>query len=548
MTSTTLTDACEKTGRLAEWCARKALCVWLSIRVHCDALFAHPRAYLVALWWRICRKRVRAHAQLAPLLGHSANAYRLWLLRNGAVPAQPVTPSPIVVLVDMTTGQHLPSHLELTLRSIAEQGLSAHLIGTDEDTSLASKIPLLDWQSDPWLMPIAPGDRLQAGAADAYCKAIQDRRRLIYADDDLLDRQGNRTAPHFKPAWNSELFAHFDFLTGACIIRATQADLAACSGQNWAARLTARVAGTPPPPAHLPLILHHRRTRPAPSIPARPAHVDQELPPVTVIIPTRNRADLLKTCLAGIDRTDYPTLDIIIVDNDSDEPESLAFLDALAARIKVLRHPGPFNFSAMNNRAAQLGQGRLLCLLNNDIEMIEPKWLITMAAQAMRDDVGAVGAHLLYPDGRTQHAGVVTGIGGGAAHAHRLLRPDEQGYFQRHLLPQFVSAVTAACLVVRRDRFMAVGGLDEANFAVAFNDVDFCLRLNQRGWQSFYEPRARLIHHESVSRGLDRDPVGARRLARELAALKANWSTDMMRDPFHHPNLSRFSERFVVQL
>ena len=135
-----------------------------------------------------------------------------------------------------------------------------------------------------------------------------------------------------------------------------------------------------------------------------------------------------------------------------------------------------------------------------------------------------------------------------AAHAHRLLAPDEEGYFWRHQLPQYVSAVTAACLVVRRDRFMAVGGFNTESFAVAFNDVDLCLRLNRKGWQSFYEPRARLVHHESVSRGFDRDRMSAQRFAGELRALRRNWMTDAIVDPFHHPSLSQYSERFVVNL
>ena len=214
----------------------------------------------------------------------------------------------------------------------------------------------------------------------------------------------------------------------------------------------------------------------------------------------------------------------------------------------MLRHSGAFNYSAINNHAAAQAQGSLLCQLNNDIEMTDPRWLATLATQALRPEVGAVGARLLYPDGRIQHAGVVIGVGNAAGHAHRFLRPEEEGYFNRHNLPQFTMAVTAACLVVERDKFMAVGGLNEQDFAVAFNDVDFCLRLNQRGWQSLYEPRATLIHHESVSRGLDRDPVGAARFAGELAALKRLWKTDEIYDPYHHPELSRASEQFAVAL
>ena len=193
-------------------------------------------------------------------------------------------------------------------------------------------------------------------------------------------------------------------------------------------------------------------------------------------------------------------------------------------------------------------RGKLLCLLNNDIEVMAPDWLEIMATQALRTDVGAVGAQLLYPDGRIQHAGVVIGVGNAAGHAHRFVHPSDKGYFRRHALPQFTSAVTAACLVVARDRFLAVGGLDERNFVVAYNDVDLCLRLNQRGWQSLYEPRAVLVHHESVSRGHDLDPVGATRFANELAALKRIWHTDQIVDPYHHPQLSRAAEQFSIAL
>ena len=212
----------------------------------------------------------------------------------------------------------------------------------------------------------------------------------------------------------------------------------------------------------------------------------------------------------------------------------------------MVRHDGPFNYSAINNRGVALAGGRLLCLLNNDVEMTDTHWLAMLATQALRAEVGAVGARLLYPDGRIQHAGVVIGVGNAAGHAHRFLRPGDKGYFHRHDLPQFTMAVTAACLVVEREKFLAVGGLDETHFPVAFNDVDLCLRLNQRNWQSFYEPRATLIHHESVSRGLDLDPAGATRFAGELAALKRIWKTDEIVDPYHHPCLSRASEQFAV--
>lgn len=521
----------------------------LMLRVHVDALCRAPRAYFEAAWWRLCGKRLRARARFASLLAESPRAYRLWLLNERPV-GNAYTPgdATIVALV------HAGVQSERTLLSLGSEGMAALVVGTPGIPDLAGAARHIDWSENLWLMPLAAGDVLAPGAARAYqaAAAAASDAAIVYADDDLVDQRDRRIAPHFKPGWNSELFHHFDYLTGACIVRATVADLVAASGPDWAARLVSTQAeaarGTP---VRIAQVLHHRRTRPLPRVPAEPnvRERSEELPSVSVIVPTRNRLDLLRTCLDGLARTTYPDIEIIVVDNGSDDPATLAYLDALdPLRHRVLRHPGPFNFSTLNNRAAQIARGSLLCLLNNDIEVLAGDWLEIMAAQAMRPEIGAVGARLLYPDGRIQHAGVVTGVGGAAAHAHRLLRPDEEGYHRRHALPQFVSAVTAACLVVQRVRFNAVGGLDEKNFAVAFNDVDLCLRLNACGWQSLYEPRATLIHHESVSRGLDRDPVGAARLAGELAALKAAWGTDVQVDPFHHPQLNRFSERFVVRL
>lgn len=522
--------------------------VWLKVLVHLDAARLAPRAWLTAAWWRLLGKRVRARARFAPLLAASPRAYRLWLLDEPALgAAEGEGAPPLVALVAAGPGQ------EATLRSLSGQEVTVLAIGTPGLASMADAAEHIDWSGAPWLMPLAAGDTVAPGAVAAYrAAAAASDAQVIYADDDLLGHKGRRSAPHFKPTWNAELWRHFDFLTGTCIVRVSAADLAAFSGADGAARLTAlAVEANGVPPLHLPHILHHRRSRPAPQVPATgPAATGQgPLPRVTVIVPTRNRLDLLRTCIEGLAGTDYPDLEVIVVDNGSDDPATLDYLAKLdPACHKVLRDPGPFNYSRLNNLAARHATGALLCLLNNDIEILSPSWLAIMARQALRPEVGAVGAQLLYPDGRIQHAGVVLGICGGAAHAHRLLRPDEGGYFRRHALPQFVSAVTAACLVVRRESFEAVGGLDEENFAVSFNDVDLCMRLNARGWQSLYEPRAALVHHESVSRGFDRDPVGAARLAGELAALRARWRTDEEVDPYHHPRLNRFAERFVVGL
>lgn len=530
----------------------KRVGIGLLLSVHWYAFCTAPGAYLTAVWWRLCGKRVRARSQFAPLLGRAPNAYRLWLKREEVTRAclgAGSTHPPILALVDVNAQ---PGDLEETLRSLAVEGIASLAVGAPEVPTLGDAARRIDWSEGPWLMPLAAGDRLAPGAVAAYRAAIAGAdaaTRIIYGDDDLLDERGRGHIPHFKADWNVELFRHFDYLSGTAILRASRDDLeACCASSDWVGRLT-RYIGGKGTVLHLPWMLHHRRARPRPRVPAVPEIVDRDLPPVSIIVPTRNRVDLVRTCIQGIAATDYPDIETIIVDNDSDDPETIAWLAGLdPARYRVMHHPGAFNFSTINNRAAGEARGRLLCLLNNDIEMIAPDWLRIMAVQAQREEVGAVGAQLLYPDGRIQHAGVTIGMGNAAGHAHRFVHPDAEGYFRRHALPQFTMAVTAACLVVERERFLAVGGLDEDNFAVAFNDVDLCLRLNQRGWQSFYEPRATLIHHESVSRGLDRDPVGAARLAKELAALQRIWRTDEVTDPFHHPQLSRASEQFVVRL
>jgi len=528
---------------------------FLLLVVHIEAMLAHPVLYGRSLWWYLIGKRMRARLHLAPLLGQTPHAFALWLARNGALPPveQSAKPPRIVALIQDGEGS------AATLASLLAESIEARVVSAVSDIEWA----ISDGKS--WIMPVANGDIIASGAGGYYRAAAArapENCRVIYADDDLIDRKGRRHKPHFKPDWNSELFRHFDYVTGAALVRAARAPSIKGHEPDWAARLVTEAVDDSEREngaiIHTHHILHHRRSRPAPRLPLAqrlPARAQETLPRVSVLVPTRNRVDLLANCLEGLSRTEYPQApEIIVIDNGSDDPATLAYLAQLdPAAARVLRDDGPFNFAAINNRAVQQASGALLCFLNNDIEIEETGWLAAMARQAVRPDVGAVGAQLLYPDGRIQHAGVVIGIGGAAAHAHRLLKPDEEGYFHRHALPQFVSAVTAACMVVDRTKFDAVGGFDAERFAVSFNDVDLCLRLGARGWRSLYEPRARLVHHESVSRGLDRDKTGAARQAREAAFLNDLWNTRLATqgatpDPFHHPHLSRLSEHFVPAL
>jgi GT2 family glycosyltransferase len=532
---------------------------WLAMLVHTDAFRFDPFGYAQALFWRLRGLRLRSRNRLAALMGRSPRAYSLWIARveprtrvellRSAVPSLPA----ILPVVDGAAPE--PSVAE-TLRSLANAsaGLTPIVVGgqpmpgtvhIEAPSDLAGFVGV----AGTWLCIAPAGDRLAADAFEIYAKSAARAAdsSVIYADDDIFDA-GKRRHPHFKCSWNPDLFEHHDFITGAAILRVTPDMLADLDRGNWVEKLTQRAIQREAAPVHLPAVLHHRKQRPQPAAPTKPLPVlSGEGPSVSVIIPTRNRLAYLRTCIEGVRRTAYPTLDLVVVDNDSDDPEALQYLDELSRNgVKVLQVGGAFNFSALNNFAVKHADGELLCFLNNDVEIVDPDWLSLLVRQALRADLGAVGGRLLYPDGSLQHAGVVTGVGGGAAHAHRFLRDGDAGYFSRDRLPQRVSAVTAACLVVSKDKFLAVDGFNEQDFPVAFNDVDLCLKLNARGWQSFYEPRATLIHHESKSRGSDSAKENRVRFAAELAALKRHWGTDRQRDPFHHRHLSPFCEQFHI--
>ncbi|BEV01857.1 glycosyltransferase family 2 protein [Novosphingobium olei] len=536
--------------------------------MHVEALFGSPGAYLQAVMWRIRRLKLRARHRFAALMGHTRHAYDLWTItREPMLHAMLVSPeessSPFVIVIDCRDAT--AAAVELSVRSVhACAGATPEIVllqaepGSDglyrSVTDPADLPALLDGMAQAagklWIVPIAAGDLLSPHALNGYRQAIMQAPDavLLYADDDLISPIGRRHTPHFKPRWTEELHRGHDFVSGSCAIAADALPREDQIGTHWPADVLSLARNAP---VHVPLVLHHRASRPAPH-PDHPRPLSPQapvLPHVSVIIPTRDHVALLQTCLEGLRATRYPSLDITIIDNGSVEAETLAYLEGLErSGVQVSKQPGPFNYAAMHNSVVPSLRGPLICLLNNDIEVIDPDWLAHMAPHAMRDDIGAVGARLLYPDRTIQHAGIVIGMGGGAGHAHRLQDDASPGYFSRAHLPQRVSAVTAACLVVRKDRFEAVGGFDAQNFTVAFNDVDLCLKLNAAGWQSFYEPRACLVHHESKSRGRDSSPVQRERFASELAALKRLWSTDTVHDPYHHPELSQLSEQFVVRL
>ncbi len=408
---------------------------------------------------------------------------------------------------------------------------------------------------------------------------------VIYSDEDKLDRDGRRWGPYFKPDFDPDLLLAQNLISHLGVYRR---DLIESLGglregfegsQDHDLALRATAACGVARVRHIPAVLYHWRqaqrggsfsqtslrrcaeasrravaemlvARGAPATiqwaPLAPHHmrivwpVPQPAPLVSVIVPTRDRAGLLRACAEGVlYRTDYKNLELIIMDNDSVEPETLLLFESLRAdpRVRVISAPGPFNYSALNNRAVQEARGEVLLLLNNDVEVIDPGWLHEMVGQAMRPDVGAVGAKLLYADDTVQHGGVVLGAGGVAGHFGLGMDRADPGHFGVLALVRQVSAVTAACLAVRREVYRAVGGLDERNLVVAFNDVDFCIRIGQRGLRILWTPFAELFHLESVSRGFALRGEKAARFAREVAYMKARWPDALEVDPFYNPNL-----------
>jgi GT2 family glycosyltransferase len=433
-----------------------------------------------------------------------------------------------------------------------------------------------------YIVPLQPGCSLPSHALLAYAGHIalltEVDDPILYGDQGVAGGGDDGSGTWFKPEWDRDLALAQDFVSAACalpVVTARQVVNAIaedCSARTAVDGLLLHSIGVGARFEHL-----HRLTALAPaehwchpctdriatlnSLPlpdkgvvavAGPfgtAKIRWPLPApeplVSIVIPTRDRVELLQTCVDGVlAHTRYTNFEIIIADNGSEESATLAYMAAIAKdpRVRVVAWPYAYNYSAINNFAVTHARGEYLCLLNNDIEIIDGEWLGELMRHACREGIGAVGARLLYPDRSIQHAGVVVGMGNAAGHAHRALPEGDPGYFAHALVAREATAVTAACLVVSRKAYDAVRGLDETNLKIAYNDVDFCLKLKAAGLRNIYAPDAVLIHHESKSRGLDMAPEHLARYLEELAVLQARWDTKTFQDPTHHPALDRSSE------
>ena len=410
---------------------------------------------------------------------------------------------------------------------------------------------------------------------------------LIYSDEDKIDLNGARAHPFFKTDWNPELFLAQNYISHLGTFRMSllkeiggfREGFDGSQDYDLVLRCVERIR--PEQIRHIPRILYHWRMVPgslADEANAKPyareaarraigehlqrrgikgrvepcpenpeSHrvvyeVPTPAPLVSIVIPTRDHVSMLRRCIDSIRTgTEYAPVEIIIVDNDSRETETIEYLEELTMKprdhIRVVRDDEPFNFSRLVNTGARAATGDLLALLNNDIEVTDSGWLTEMVSQIMRDGVGAVGARLWYPDGTLQHGGVVLGLGGVAGHAHHRVPRGHPGYFNRAFLQQDCSAVTAACVLVRKAAFEAIGGFNEVNVGINFSDIDFCLRLRESGWRIIWTPCANLVHHESVSRGTQPNRAQQDLFVREAKYTQLKWGKELLADPNYSPNL-----------
>ena len=414
----------------------------------------------------------------------------------------------------------------------------------------------------------------------------QSRYRLFYSDHDSVTEDRTRCNPIYKPDWNIDYLLDCNYIGGVVgfsrsflLNQKRPLDLIKLWENLHATLIRATALCDANHVCHVADILFHRNDEAKPSVDADTVELRRALeevapteseinfhpdgvnrihwalpdppPSVSIIIPARNEQSLTRRCIDSVCRkTHYSNFEVMLVDNGSDQTDMLAYLQALKkeGRVRVIHDPRPFNYSRLNNDASRVCKSDILLFMNNDVEVLNTEWLTEMISHTIRPDIGCVGAKLYFPDGRIQHAGVIVGYGGVAGHAHKFFHGEHPGYMNRLRTVQNFSAVTAACMAVQRDIFEEAGGFDETNLAVAFNDVDFCLRVQALGYRNLWTPYAELYHHESVTRGEDLTGESKQRFENEIEYMKRRWSTHIRHDPAYNPNLAIDREDFAVRV
>jgi GT2 family glycosyltransferase len=414
---------------------------------------------------------------------------------------------------------------------------------------------------------------------------------VIYSDEDLIDEKSNYTSPHFKSDFNKALLLSHNYITHFLVVKRNVGEAIGWFRKGYEGSqdhdLLLRLIEKTSAIAHIPKILYHwRQTETSTAMNyteksyaddaakkaladyAERNHIEAQIlngpgsgayyfkrkivtdKQVSIIIPFNDQVKLLKDCVESlIAKTNYPNLEILLVSNNSKERRTFRFLrriEKIDSRIKVLEHNVPFNFSVINNWAVKQSRGEYILLLNNDMKVISTGWLEAMLEHIQQDNVGIVGAKLLYADNTVQHAGVIIGISGIAGHSHRFSPDTSNGYYYRPTVIQNLSAVTGACLLTKRELWDRVGGLEEEKFKVAFNDIDYCLKIRELGYDVVYTPYAKLYHYESKSRGPEDTPEKKERFRLESLNLIEKWHTNTLPDPYYNINLTHIYEDFSL--
>lgn len=459
--------------------------------------------------------------------------------------------------------------------------------------SLATNTAIENASGD-YLLFLDHDDTLSSNALNEVVFNVNGNRdaALIYSDEDKITSEGERYEPHFKPGFSPETLISQNYICHLMVVKkelvlsihGLRATYEGSQDYDLLLRMLPYLNNENV--IHIPKILYHWRsiegsTASNPNeksyswdagVNALQNYLDSNLkgfnaskglmpntyklsmdlgeqPFVTVIIPTRNRLDLIKVCLDTLlSITAYQNFEVIILDNDSDDLSTIEYLKQVSQvdKVKVIHAPGDFNFSKINNIGAKYASGELLCLLNNDIEIFDGNWMAEMVVQTLRPDVGCVGAKLLYPDDTVQHGGVILGLGGVAGHSHLGFGSNEPGYFDRLAIVHNTSAVTAACLMIKKSIFDEVNGLDEA-LPIAFNDIDFCLRVSELGYRNIWTPYSVLYHHESASRGYEETPEKIIRFSNESEFMKNRWGSSLSEDPFYNFNFDLNSHSYQLK-
>jgi len=479
------------------------------------------------------------------------------------------------------------------LQSLDDPRIKVHRLEANQHISEASNAAL-QMASGEYIALLDHDDELTPDALYRVWEAIKaDDPDFIYSDEDKIDSVGRHCQPHFKPDFSPDQFLSQNYLCHLAVMRRTLAlEVGGFTAGMEGAQdydLFLKVLERTERIVHLPRVLYHWRMTPG-STAARFSHKSyaqdagqhaleaaierrglnatvtagrfpgtyrvryaiEGAPLVSIVVPFKDHPELLRSCLSSIvGKSTWEHFEIIGVSNNSEDPKTFEEMERWRStdpRIRFVEHDVPFNYSGINNYAVrEHAKGEYVLLLNNDVEIITPDWIESLLEFAQRPDVGVVGALLYYPDGHIQHAGIILGIGGVGGHSHKRLRRGEPGYFSRPNVIQNLSAVTGACCLMRKHVFEAVGGLDEENFAIAFNDVDFCLRVRAAGYLNVYTPYCEAWHHESHSRGLEDTPEKQARFAGEVQRFKARHEDALAKgDPYYNPNLTLDAENFLL--